>query len=121
MSPQHVRETHSHPTQESHRRTIAIVVALAFTSILTISFIATVIFYANRPAIFEKIAQDHFRGLMGPPMCAMTAMAIVSILRVTSGSIEFEAFGFKFKGASGPIVLWVLTYLATAAAIAVLW
>jgi hypothetical protein len=121
MSPQPQREIHVHPGQERTRRTIAVGVALVFTTILTLSFVATVIFYSRHPAMFEEIAQNHFRGLMGPPMCAMTAMAIVSILRVTSGDIEFEAFGFKFKGASGPIVLWVITFLATVTGVATLW
>jgi hypothetical protein len=37
------------------------------------------------------------------------------------GPIEFEAFGFKLRGASGPIVLWVFCFLSIAAAFQLLW
>jgi hypothetical protein len=45
----------------------------------------------------------------------------VSLLKVTSGPIEFEAIGFKFRGASGPIVLWVFCFLSIAVAFHLLW
>jgi hypothetical protein len=42
-------------------------------------------------------------------------------LEQTSGPIEFEGLGFKFKGASGPVVLWVFCFLAIAGAIKLVW
>jgi hypothetical protein len=35
--------------------------------------------------------------------------------------IEFEAAGFKFRGASGPVVLWIFCYLAIVTSIKLLW
>lgn len=43
---------------------------------------------------------------------AAIALLVVLSLRYVAGEIEFEAIGFKFKGASGPVVLWVLCFLA---------
>jgi hypothetical protein len=68
-----------------------------------------------------KLTKTHYAALVGTPMSAVTAFCIVSLLKVTSGPIEFEALGFKFRGASGPIILWVLCFLAVAAAFHLLW
>ncbi len=63
----------------------------------------------------------HWPALVGIPMSAISAFCIVSLLRVTNGPIEFEGLGFKFQGASGPVVLWVVCFLALAAALTLLW
>ncbi len=51
-----------------------------------------------------------------PFMCVgfgvIVAFAIVISLSYAAGELEFEAPGFRFKGASGPIVLWVVCFLA---------
>jgi magnesium-transporting ATPase (P-type) len=68
-----------------------------------------------------KLTQTNYAALVGVPMSAVTAFCIVSLLKVTNGPIEFEVLGFKFRGASGPIVLWVLCFLAIVVAFRVLW
>lgn len=68
-----------------------------------------------------RLALNHFSATIGLPSAALAALCLVVFLEQTSGAIEFEGFGFKFKGASGPIVLWVFSFLAIAAAIKVLW
>ena len=39
------------------------------------------------------------------------ATFIVLFLRYSAGPIEFEGLTFRFKGASGPVVLWALVFL----------
>jgi hypothetical protein len=68
-----------------------------------------------------QIENDHYAALVGTPMSAMTAFCIVSILKVTNGNIEFDAVGVKFRGASGPIVLWILCFAAVVTAFRILW
>ena len=68
-----------------------------------------------------KLSLSNYPALVGTPMSAVTAFFIVSMLKVTNGSIEFEALGFKFRGASGPIILWILCFLAIVAAFRLLW
>jgi hypothetical protein len=68
-----------------------------------------------------KLTNVHYAALVGTPMSAVTAFCIVSLLKVTNGPIEFEAIGFKFRGASGPIVLWILCFLAVALGFHLLW
>lgn len=72
------------------------------------------------PDVFE-VALAHFAATVGFPSAALAALCIVVFLESASGAIEFEGLGFKFKEASGPIVLWVFCFLAIAAAIKLLW
>jgi hypothetical protein len=65
--------------------------------------------------------RDHYVFFVGVPTSAIVAYVLVSVLEHTRGEIEFETVGFKFKGASGPIVLWVLVFLALIIAIRVTW
>ena len=43
---------------------------------------------------------------------AFTVILALDIAVGGSGTIEFEIVGQKFRGASGPVVLWVLTFLS---------
>jgi len=67
------------------------------------------------------IIQAHFAATVGLPAGALIAMAVVQFLEFSSGPIEFEGLGFKFRGASGPVVLWMMCFLAVAAAIRLVW
>lgn len=39
------------------------------------------------------------------------ALMVVLVLRYSAGPIEFEGLSFKFKGASAPVVMWVMCYI----------
>ncbi len=71
--------------------------------------------------ISAEILRQHFAAVVGLPAAGILALWIVTILRSQSGPIEFEAAGLRFRGASGPVVLWVLCFLAIAVAIRLLW
>jgi hypothetical protein len=53
-----------------------------------------------------------FVPFMGVGFAVIVAFAIVLTLKYTSGDIEFKLLGNELKGASGPIILWVLCFLA---------
>ena len=76
--------------------------------------------WSGQPWLIE-IARAHFAATVGLPAAALVSLCVVLFLEHTSGTIELEGFGLKFKGASGPIVLWVLCFLAIATAIKMLW
>lgn len=42
------------------------------------------------------------------------------LLQSTKGPLELSALGFRLKGTSGPILLWVVVFLAVSAVIAIL-
>jgi hypothetical protein len=70
---------------------------------------------------FVDIATEHSLAIVGMPSCAIAALCLVLLLRTTSGEIEFEGLGFKFKGASGPIVMWVLCFLVMGLVLKAVW
>jgi hypothetical protein len=67
------------------------------------------------------IARTHFAATIGLPFDALASFAIVTILESTAGPLEFEGLSFKFKGASGPAVLWIVCFSVIALAIKALW
>jgi hypothetical protein len=81
------------------------------------------IFYGilAQPDIFVRILEAHFRAVLGIPLAALSSFCVVLAFEASLGQIEFEAIGFKFRGASGRVVLWVLCFLAIVTAIRVLW
>ena len=52
-------------------------------------------------AFFEA----HFPVTIGLPIAAVVSLLLILVLRETTGKLEFDAIGFKFRGASGPVVL----------------
>jgi len=70
---------------------------------------------------YGDIIRQHFAATVGLPLAAIASLVIVFVLEYSTGPIEFEGLGFKFKGASGPIILWVFCFLAIAVAIRLLW
>jgi hypothetical protein len=69
----------------------------------------------------NKILQEHYSAIIGLPTSAALSFILVVILRQTTGPIEFEGLGFKFKGASGEVVMWVACFLPMVGAIKLLW
>lgn len=60
-------------------------------------------YYGFSSGVWQKKLDEHFLSLVGMPFCALFALVVVTLFRATYGAIEFEALGFRFKGASGPI------------------
>ena len=73
------------------------------------------------PDVRQRIATDHFAVVMGMPICALTALLVVIVFRSASGPVEFEALGFKFKGAAGETAMWIATFLALIVALKLLY
>ena len=86
------------------------------TAIFTAIYLAILV-YRN----FDIIVRKHFAATVGLPLGAIGAFCIVYIFEYSTGVIEFEGLGFKFKGASGPIILWLLCFLGIVMGIKLLW
>jgi ethanolamine transporter EutH len=69
----------------------------------------------------EELAKEHFAAMIGLPCAALAALLLVTILEINTGKIEFKVIALEFKGAAGPIILWVFCFLAITAAIKALW
>jgi hypothetical protein len=42
------------------------------------------------------------------------ALVVLVVLEISAGPIQFEGFGLTFSGAAGPVVFWILAFLAIA-------
>jgi hypothetical protein len=83
---------------------------------------ATGLYLELGQAYWSSLIRDHFAAIIGLPMAAIGAFVIVVFLKQGSDKpIEFEAAGFKFKGAAGLVVLWLMCFLGIAIAIKLLW
>ena len=63
--------------------------------------------------LWNRPINPSFVPFMGVGFSVIVAFAIVLTLKYATGeSIEFKLFGNEWKGASGPILLWVVCFLA---------
>lgn len=69
----------------------------------------------------EQLAKEHFAATIGLPSAALAALLLVTLLEMNAGRVEVKALGFELKGAGGPILMWVICFLAITAAIKTLW
>jgi len=67
------------------------------------------------------LIREQFPVLVGVPMAGLGALFITLILRISTGTLEFEFAGFKFKGGAAPIVFWVICFLSIVLSIQLLW
>ena len=95
-----------------------IIVVLAgifcFASIILISNIA---YEAN---VINDVVKDHYFAVIGIAFATITSVFLVIVFNEAIGPIEIEAFGLKFRGAAGPLILWILCFLALVTAMAAL-
>ena len=99
--------------------------ALFAMNAIALSAFAFFVYHAirKRPSdswLFQILKRE-FAALVLIPILAGTALCIVLMFEVTTGTVEFSFIGFRFKGASGHVVLWVLCFLALVAALKLLW
>jgi hypothetical protein len=102
-------------------KTAAFVFAILVTICAAAVFAWTILIMVLRFQYWEEILRDHFAAIIGLPGAAAASFALVVFLRQTDGPIEFEAIGFKFKGASGQVAMWAICFLAIASAIKMCW
>ena len=68
------------------------------------------------------IFQQHYVVIFGLPSAALLSFMLVVVFEARFDNIEMEIANIvKFRGASGPIILWVLCFLSIASAIKLLW
>ncbi|MDQ6868619.1 MAG: hypothetical protein M3178_09510 [Pseudomonadota bacterium] len=88
-------------------------VALAAANVFTlygIFFISVWCLFSPQCVQFDLVSK-HYIIIIGIPMSAMGAGALVTLLRSVEGPIKFKCIGFEFEGAAGQIVMFVLVFL----------
>ena len=97
---------------------VSIIVALTLLAIAE----SYMLYFSLSKETLQTIAKEHFPAIVGVPISMISCFFLVVLLGATAGPMEFKTpFGFEFKGAAGPVVLWVLCFLATVCSINVLW
>ena len=59
-----------------------------------------------------QISNPTINSIILVSFAALISTLVVFFIRSSRGSLEFSLLGLKFKGPSGPITLWILTFLA---------
>jgi hypothetical protein len=94
------------------------------TCAFALSFLALITRWSwGRHSWIQDIVKAHFAAAVGLPLAAIASLVIVVLLESRFDTVEMEAFhGFiRFKGASGPIVLWAFCFLGITGSIRLLW
>jgi hypothetical protein len=73
------------------------------------------------PVWFFSIVESHFVATVGLPLAMLASLVIVWLFNSQYGRIKFKFLGLEFEGGSGPIILWVIVFLALVAAIKITW
>jgi hypothetical protein len=90
--------------------------------VLTLALAFIVVWIGIKNPSYFIVTVRHFRAVVGLLLAGVAALFIVTVCKVVTGEeLSFSALGFKFEGASGPVVLWVLCFLAITLAIFTLW
>ena len=70
---------------------------------------------------YWAFVKNNYIVFFGMPYAAALAYLLISFVEGTRGRVEFELLGMKFKGASGPLVFWILIFLAILLGFKLLW
>jgi hypothetical protein len=112
-------EDRSEPDGQLISQTITVLATIASIG-AALLFLALVYIAWAQGHLFSLI-EKHYGAMVGLPAAAGLALIIVALFRQREGPIELEAPGFKVKGATGPVLLWVICFLAIAWAMKEMW
>jgi hypothetical protein len=102
-------------------RVAAYWLVLIFGIVLGSAFVAFTTYNIWLDPAMRKVVELHFAAVIGLPAITLASLGVVLILESTSGPIEFDGFGFKFHGAAGPLIFWVVCFLSMTAALKLVW
>jgi len=96
-------------------------IALFGLLVFGIVFLAATVYAILYYHWMQDMSRDHFQALVCLPFIGVAAFSLISVLEMQHGTVEMRGSGFEFKGAAGPAILWIFTFLAMAAALKMLW
>lgn len=70
---------------------------------------------------WSSLIREQFPVMIGVPMSALGSLFLTLVLRISTGPLEFEVSGLKFKGGAAPIVFWLICFLSCTLSIGLLW
>jgi hypothetical protein len=116
-------EPNSAPTVKGDRflNKVALASAIIVATVGAIVVAWEMFIVLSDPELNKMLLKDHMQVVGGIPGAAYTAFVVVTLLRQADGPIEFEALGFKFKGAAGQVMMWAVCYIVVIISIKLLW
>ena len=101
---------------------------LSYLAAITASFLGALVVAVSILGTFRSdiefrrlVFHDHACAVLGFPISTLNSFVLVLVLQATSGPVEFKAFGVEFKGAGGPLVVYVFVFAVTVGAFKLLW
>jgi len=68
-----------------------------------------------------EVLKNHLAAIIGLPIAAVVSLVVVLLLRQVYGPIEIRGPAFSVTGATGPVILWILSFFVIVWAIKELW
>lgn len=110
------------PSTSGTRRAVTWLCLVAGPALVAISYFPIIRASLSQDPWLMTIFEKHYAAIFGLPGAALLSFILVVVFEARFDRIEMEvASVLKFKGASGPVILWVLCFLSIAAAIKMLW
>jgi hypothetical protein len=71
---------------------------------------------------WNDMVKQHFVSTVWLPAAVVTSLTVVLILRTMEGDIALKfSKEFELRGASGPIIMWVICFLTLVLAVRLTW
>jgi hypothetical protein len=98
-----------------------LMLAIAVLAVFGIAFLIMALWINRYDPVLTQLAIANFPAIVGLPLAAVAAFIVVAVFRQSENPIEFEALGFKLKGAAREIVLWIACFMTVVIGIRLLW
>jgi hypothetical protein len=98
----------------------AYIIGIFIVLAVFLALAALVVTQWDNPEV-HTFVMDQFRVIVCLPAAGLFAFLIIAIFQVAVGQMQFKAFGIEFAGAAGPVIIWILAFLAIARMIERLW
>ena len=69
----------------------------------------------------KSLMIENAKASIGIPLSMIFSTVLVIVFERYSGEIQLKISGFELKGASAPLILWVVCFLAIVTGISILW
>lgn len=67
------------------------------------------------------LLKEHAAAALGIPWAAGGSSVVVLMFRFLPGQLEVKALGIEIKGSAAPALFWVICFMASVSALAILW
>jgi hypothetical protein len=125
MSSEPPKEPEHRTTERLRRAIFAVAFGLLGAYAAGLVLANTIVYIWPRPprALITSLVSQHFVAITGLPSVAVLAFIIVWAFRSTEQAIEieFRVLGISFKGAAGPVILWVIVFLTIVTGLRIMW